>query len=100
MNKKYLFIDFLPRLCYYIKNCGVEYMDVSFKKLWKLLIDRNMKKKDLRTAAEISPATLAKLGRDEHVNTRILCKICGVLKCDISDIMEIKATNMTVNSKE
>ena len=72
-------------------------MQVSFKKLWKLLIDRNMKKKDLRIAAEISPATLAKLGRDEHVNTRILCKICGVLKCDISDIMEIKAANITVN---
>lgn len=87
-------------MCYYIKYCGGENMQVNFKKLWKLLIDRNMKKKDLRIAAEISPATLAKLGRNEHVNTRILCKICGVLNCDISDIMEIKAANMTVNSKE
>ena len=64
-------------------------MRVCFKKLWKLLIDRDMKKKDLRIATGISPTTLAKLGRDENINTGILCKICDVLKCDISEIMEM-----------
>ena len=53
-------------------------MAISYKKLWKLLIDRNMKKKDLCVAAGISHASMAKLG-----------KICTALKCDISDIMEI-----------
>lgn len=51
-------------------------MAVSYKKLWKLLIDRNMKKKDLRTAANISTTTLARLGKDENVSTEILSKIC------------------------
>ena len=75
-------------------------MKVCFKKLWKLLIDRNMKKKDLRIAAEISPTTLAKLSRDENVNTKILCKICKVLKCDVSEIMEIKVADKSVNAGE
>lgn len=64
-------------------------MAVSYKKLWKLLIDKNMKKKDLRMASGITTTALAKLGRNENVNTEILVKICKVLQCDISDIMEI-----------
>ena len=64
-------------------------MAVSYKKLWKLLIDRDMKKKDLRIATGITTTALAKLGRNENVNTEILVKICKVLQCDISDIMEI-----------
>lgn len=64
-------------------------MAVSYKKLWKLLIDRNMKKKDLRTAANISTTTLARLGKDENVSTEILSKICTALNCDVGDIMEI-----------
>lgn len=64
-------------------------MSISYKKLWKLLIDRDMKKKDLREAAGISTASMAKLGKNENVNTEILVKICNALKCDISDIMEI-----------
>ena len=68
---------------------GVVKMAVSYKKLWKLLIDRDMKKEELRVAAGISTNTMAKLGKNENVNTEMLVKICTVLKCDISDIMEI-----------
>lgn len=64
-------------------------MAVSYKKLWKLLIDRDMKKKDLCAAAGISHASVAKLGKNENVTTDVLVKICAALKCDISDIMEI-----------
>ena len=64
-------------------------MNVSYKKLWKLLIDKDMKKKDLREAAGISTSSMAKLGKNENVTTDVLVKICKALKCDISDIMEI-----------
>ena len=64
-------------------------MTVSYKKLWKLLIDRNLKKKDLREMSGISPATLSKLGRNETVNGEVIVKICAALQCDVGDIMEI-----------
>lgn len=64
-------------------------MSVSYKKLWKLLIDKNMKKKDLRKLAGISSASMAKLGKNENITTDILVKICSSLECDIGDIMEI-----------
>jgi DNA-binding Xre family transcriptional regulator len=64
-------------------------MIISYKKLWKLLIDRDLKKKDLRQMAGISPSTIAKLGRNENINTEILIKICRALDCDITDIMEL-----------
>ena len=64
-------------------------MAVSYKKLWKLLIDKDMKKKDLREAAGISTSTMAKLSKNENVTTDVLVKICKALKCDISDIIEI-----------
>lgn len=64
-------------------------MAVSYKKLWKLLIDKDMKKKDLCVAAGISHTSVAKLGKNENVTTDVLVKICTTLKCDISDIMEI-----------
>ena len=64
-------------------------MRISYRKLWKMLIDREMKKKDLAELAEISTTSIAKLGRNENVNTDILLKICRALKCDISEIMEI-----------
>jgi DNA-binding Xre family transcriptional regulator len=64
-------------------------MTVSYKKLWKLLIDREMKKKDLRELAGISPSTIAKLGRNENINTEVLVKICCVLNCNIGDIMDV-----------
>lgn len=64
-------------------------MPISYKKLWKLLIDRDLKKKDLTTLAGISSASVTKLGKNENVNTEILEKICRALDCDISDIMEM-----------
>lgn len=64
-------------------------MAISYKKLWKLLIDRDMKKKDLQTLARISSASITKLGKNENVNTDILEKICKAMNCDIADIMEI-----------
>ena len=64
-------------------------MALSYKKLWKLLIDRDMKKKDLQIAAGISSASITKLGKNENVNTDILQKICVALDCDICDIVEI-----------
>jgi DNA-binding Xre family transcriptional regulator len=62
---------------------------ISYKKLWKLLIDKDMKKKDLQILAGISSASITKLGKNKNVNTEVLQKICIVLHCDISDIMEM-----------
>ena len=65
-------------------------MVISYNKLWKLLIDKKMKKKDLQKASGISSSSVAKLGRNENVNTEILQKICSALHCDIGDIMEME----------
>lgn len=65
-------------------------MRISYKKLWKLLIDRDLKKKDLCELAGISSASMAKLGKNENINTSILVRICEALECDTSDIMEIE----------
>lgn len=64
-------------------------MAICYNKLWKLLIDRKMKKKDLLEQAGISRRTLTKLNKDENVSTETLVRICTALKCDISDIVEI-----------
>lgn len=64
-------------------------MSVSYKKLWKILIDRDMRKEDLRIAAGLTTTTIAKLGKNETVHLDIILKICKVLDCDINDIMEI-----------
>lgn len=64
-------------------------MKVSYKKLWKLLIDRDLKKKDLCEISGVSSTSIAKMGRNENVNTDILVKICEALECDISDIAEV-----------
>ncbi|MCC4381306.1 helix-turn-helix domain-containing protein [Limosilactobacillus reuteri] len=64
-------------------------MGFSYNKLWKLLIDRGMKKKDLQQASGISAASIAKLGRNGNVTTEVLLKICIALNCDINEIMEI-----------
>lgn len=63
-------------------------MAVSYKKLWKLLIDRDMMKKDLAAAAEISNYTISKMSRGENVTVEVLGKICRALGCGIDDIME------------
>ena len=64
-------------------------MAVSYKKLWKLLIDKDIKKKDLSAKAGISPATITKMGKGGHVTTEVLLKICTALDCSVNDIMEI-----------
>ena len=69
-------------------------MGVSYKKLWKLLIDKDMKKKDLMVAAHISTTSVAKLTKGENVQTDILVKICNALQCDVADIMEINRDDM------
>ena len=69
-------------------------MTVCYNKLWKLLIDKNMKKKDLRLATGISTTALAKLGKNEHVSTEILTKICAALNCYFSDIIELVRDNV------
>ena len=64
-------------------------MAVSYKKLWKLLIDMDIKKKDLSAIAGISPATITKMGKGGHVTTEVLLKICTALNCGVDAIMEI-----------
>ena len=68
-------------------------MAVSYKKLWKLLIDKEIKKKDLCAKAGISPATITKMGKNGHVTTEVLLKICSALECSINDIVEIIPDN-------
>lgn len=63
-------------------------MYVSYKKLWKILIDRDMKKKDLCELAGVSPASITKMGKGGHVTTEILQRICEALDCQVGDIME------------
>lgn len=64
-------------------------MKVSYKRLWKLLIDKDMKKKDLCAKAGISPASVTKMGKNGHVTTDILQRICLALECQLGDIMEM-----------
>jgi len=64
-------------------------MAVSYKKLWHLLIDLDMKKQDLRKKANVAPASLSKMAKGETVTTDTIEKICKALKCDVADIMEI-----------
>lgn len=65
-------------------------MPFDYKKLWILLIQKNMKKQDLQELAHLSSSTITKLSKGENVTTDVLDRICHVLSCDISDIMEVK----------
>ena len=64
-------------------------MAISYKKLWKLLIGRDMKKKDLMAISGISQSSVTKMGRNENVNTEVLVRVCLALNCDIGDVAEI-----------
>ena len=64
-------------------------MVTSYKKLWKLLIDKDLKKKDLPAIAGISRSSITKMGHNENVNTEILVKICNALECELCDIVEL-----------
>jgi len=75
-------------------------MAFTYKKLFKLLIDRDMKKKDLCKLANISTTSVTKLANDQNVNTEILEKICDALRCDISDIVEVIHTNIEQKETE
>lgn len=68
---------------------GGTMMRISYNKLWKLLIDKNLNKQKLREMSGVSSASIAKLGKSENITTEVLLRICTALKCDISDIMEI-----------
>lgn len=68
--------------------CGVKHMRISYNKLWKLLIDKGMKKKDLKEKASLSSASVAKLGKNESAAMDVLLRICTALDCDISDVMQ------------
>ena len=63
-------------------------MAVSYNKLWKMLLDRNMNKTDMLLKAGISTKTLAKLGKNQNVTTDVLGRICKALNCNVDDIME------------
>ena len=67
-------------------------MEVSYKKLWKLLIDKDLKKKDLLSVAGISWSSVTKLSKGETVSMEVLMKICKAFECDIGDIMELIPT--------
>jgi len=68
-------------------------MSVSYKRLWKLLIDKDLKKKELCAMAGISTSSLTKMGKGGHVTTEVLAKICTALNCTVDDIMEITPEN-------
>ncbi len=73
--------------------CEVYEMAVSYKKLWKLLIDHDMKKKDLSEKAQVSSYTISRMSKGENVTTDVLVKICRALDCAIEDIMEVVDTD-------
>ena len=75
-------------------------MAVSYNRLWKLLIDKEMSRTQMRLKAGISTKALAKLGKNESVNIDILIKICAALDCDITDIMEFVCEPSTNNGEE
>ena len=68
---------------------------ISYNKLWKLLIDKNMNKQDLKKLSGISTASIAKLGKGENITTAVLLKICSSLDCNIEDIMEVVKTDVS-----
>lgn len=75
------------------ENREVIIVEVSYKKLWKILIDKDMKKKDLQASAGISWASVTKLSKGERVSMEVLMKVCKTLNCDIGDIVELIPTN-------
>ena len=65
-------------------------IEISYNRLWKLLIDRKLKKKGLQEMTRLSPSVITKMGRNEPVHLDTLAKICGALRCNIEDIVEIR----------
>lgn len=75
-------------------------MTVSYKKLWKLLIDKDMMKKDLQAVSGLSWASITKLSKGETVSMEVLIKVCKALHCDVGDIMEFVEITDTESSSE
>lgn len=73
-------------------------MSVSYKKLWKLLIDKDMNKTDLRLATGLSSATIARMTRSDSVSMEVLMRICSTLECDVGDIMELRSDDACSDS--
>lgn len=71
---------------------------ISYNKLWKLLIDKNMNKQELKKISGVSSASIAKLGKGANITTDVLVRICEALDCDIADIMEIVKDGRTTSS--
>mgnify|MGYP000690938672 CR=1 FL=1 len=65
-------------------------MGVNYKRLWKMLIDKDMTRTDLRKKTDIASSTLSKMGRNEYVSLDVLVRICCVLNCELSDVVEIE----------
>lgn len=74
-------------------------MRFSYNKLWKMLIDKNMNKQDLKKICGISSASVAKLGKGDNITTDVLLRICTALECDVSEIMEVVKDNL-IDEKE
>jgi DNA-binding Xre family transcriptional regulator len=74
-------------------------LKISYKKLWHLLIEKDMTRQELRRLADVSSSTIAKVAKNENVNTDILLKICEVLRCDFGDIMEALPVDAEENLK-
>ncbi len=87
--KFFLWCDIIFTTIKKMSKLGDFDMAACYKKLWKLLIDKDMKKEDLRVAAGITTTAMAKMGKNETVHMDILLKICKVLDCSIDDILEI-----------
>lgn len=88
-NTCYYYIEFYAQP--FIMGSGeVAIVSVTYKKLWILLIEKHITKAQLRKSANLSPATLTKLNKDEYVSMEILTRICRVLDCDIGDIVEVE----------
>ena len=73
----------------FIITGGAINMKISYNRLWKLLIDKNMKKQDLKKATGISATCIAKIGRGDNITTDVLVRICTALNCNLEDIMEL-----------
>lgn len=65
-------------------------MSINYKRLWKMLIDKDMSKADLREKTGIAPSTFSKMSRNEYVSMEVLVRICDALKCQLSDIVEVE----------
>ena len=75
-------------------------MSLSYKKLWKQLIDRDMTKTDLRRATGISPSTFARLSHGDYVASSVIDRICQELKCDVGDMMEVVLDDKSHDTKK